>query len=67
MDDEGFRYDLTDGLPLVEGFRRVLEDHLDVRTQRPHFALGESGDIVAVEPDGAPGGFQQADNAFANG
>ena len=62
--DEGFRHNLADGLALVEGFRRVLEDHLDVRAQGAHFPLGECGDVFPLNWMEPPVGFSRRTMLF---
>lgn len=64
VDDEGLRYNLADGLALVEGFRRVLEDHLNMGAQGPHFALGERGDVFPLNWMEPPVGFSRRTMLF---
>ena len=51
--------DLADGVPRVQRGVRVLEDHLDVATQRAHLPVGEVRDVVALEGDLAAGRLEQ--------
>ena len=67
MDDVGFGNDLADGEALVEGFRRILEDHLNVGTQGAHSALGDFRDILSSEVDVAGCRGKEANQAFTHG
>ena len=54
VDPERFRDLLADGHQRVEVRGRVLKDHADLApAHAPHLVLGEPGDVVAVEADGA--------------
>ena len=67
MDDEGLFQDGADGVAGVEGFRRVLEDHLEVPPvglESPGRGMGE---VDALENKGAAGGLIKADNGFPEG
>ena len=35
----------------IQGTVRILENHLNIRTQRTHFFLGKSGDFFSFKPD----------------
>jgi len=56
VDLQGFRHDLGDGHPRVEGGRGVLEDHLEVAAEREPLLRGEGGRVVAEDGDPAVGG-----------
>ncbi len=51
----------------VQGRKGVLEDHLDVGPHGGHLALGQLGQILALEQHLAVGGIQQTDDGVAQG
>ncbi len=59
--------DGADGVPGVQRRVRVLEDHLEVAAGFPHPSGGPVGDVLAVEQDGAAGGFEQPGDQAARG
>ena len=51
----------------VEGGVRILEDHLDLASQRPELPLGQLGDLLAAVADAPAGGGDQAHQRPAQG
>ena len=67
VDRVGVSDDRPDPAARVQRSDRVLEDHLDLRAQRPHAPLGELGDVPAVEDDPAGGDIMQPGDAPGQG
>ena len=67
VDDERLLEDLADGVAGVEGFRGILEDHLQVPADGLEFFPAERRQIRALEADAARGGREQAHDGFPEG
>ena len=67
MDDERLGDDLLDAHARVEGGVGILKDGLHAAAQRAELVLGDAGDGVAVEGDGAGGGFDEAEDEARDG
>ncbi len=55
----------ADGEARIEGGERILEDHLDIAPQRPHFGGWQLRDVAALELDAAAGDVDEAQKGAA--
>ena len=67
VDAHGFADDVADGHARVETSERVLEDDLHALAVLAHLALGELGDVDAVEVHLARRGLDEAQDRAADG
>jgi hypothetical protein len=62
MNDEGLGNDSLDTHAGIESGVGVLKDRLHAAAERAELVLGNSGDGVAIEGDGARGGLHEAED-----